>query len=151
MNSPVYFLSNNSISSLSGTDCSRCPGDLVITGPDSCPCHITAIPEGRAAADASRGTLTATVSLVLVLTASISTKNAMPAVMSHRDELHSLSHSVNGERLPAISSPNLVYTGRRPCRGQRPQGGEKTSCSQYLAAKTKRLSHKEKHKVGVHL
>ncbi len=63
------------------------------------------------------------------------------AVMSRRDELHSLSHSVNGERLPAISS--AVYTGRHPCRGQRPQEGQKISCSQYLelVAKTKRLSH----------
>ncbi|ROK15719.1 hypothetical protein DPX16_10023 [Anabarilius grahami] len=141
MNSPVYSLSNNNISSFSGTNCSRCPGDLVITGSDSCLCHIAAIPEGRAKADASRETLTATVSLAVVLTASISTRNTMPAVMSHRDKLHSLSHSVNGERLPAISSPNLVYTGRRPCRGQRPQGGEKIACSQHLAGKTKRLSH----------
>lgn len=42
------------------------------------------------------------------------------------DGLHSLSHSVNGERLPAISSSNPVYTGRRPWRNQR-----ETSSSSY--------------------
>ncbi|KAG1935352.1 hypothetical protein F2P79_019223 [Pimephales promelas] len=60
-------------------NCSRCPGDLVITGPDSCLYHIAAIPEGRATADASRETLTATVSLAVVLTASISTRNTTQA------------------------------------------------------------------------
>lgn len=97
MNSPVYSLSNNSISSFSGTNCSRCPGDLVITGSDSCLCHIAAIPEGRAKADASRETLTATVSLEVVLTASISTRNTTPGE-------NSAAHGPEGTGLREITA-----------------------------------------------